>query len=148
MLRLTFFQVDTWKGSSGNGVSAGLSSLSNSARRLALYVRITRSLRSAVRSAIVAPMKPGRNDPCHCGSGQKYKKCHLGSDDAARSAELSAAAAAAAEAQAKADAEAEEKRVREEAAGRPNAPRAAAPGSSLPKTVAPRPPTPFRRKAV
>lgn len=21
-------------------------------------------------------MKPGRNDPCPCGSGQKYKKCH------------------------------------------------------------------------
>lgn len=20
-------------------------------------------------------MKPGRNDPCHCGSGQKFKKC-------------------------------------------------------------------------
>ncbi len=20
--------------------------------------------------------KPGRNDPCPCGSGQKYKKCH------------------------------------------------------------------------
>jgi SEC-C motif-containing protein len=20
--------------------------------------------------------KTGRNDPCHCGSGQKYKKCH------------------------------------------------------------------------
>lgn len=20
--------------------------------------------------------RPGRNDPCHCGSGQKYKKCH------------------------------------------------------------------------
>ena len=19
--------------------------------------------------------KPGRNDPCHCGSGKKYKKC-------------------------------------------------------------------------
>lgn len=19
----------------------------------------------------------GRNEPCHCGSGQKYKKCHL-----------------------------------------------------------------------
>ena len=19
---------------------------------------------------------PGRNDPCHCGSGKKYKKCH------------------------------------------------------------------------
>lgn len=23
---------------------------------------------------------PGRNDPCHCGSGKKYKKCHLESD--------------------------------------------------------------------
>jgi len=22
--------------------------------------------------------KPGRNDPCWCGSGRKYKKCHLG----------------------------------------------------------------------
>jgi uncharacterized protein YecA (UPF0149 family) len=20
--------------------------------------------------------KPGRNDPCWCGSGKKYKKCH------------------------------------------------------------------------
>jgi hypothetical protein len=20
---------------------------------------------------------PGRNDPCWCGSGRKYKKCHL-----------------------------------------------------------------------
>jgi hypothetical protein len=25
--------------------------------------------------------KPGRNDPCHCGSGKKYKKCHLESDE-------------------------------------------------------------------
>ncbi|HEY5492647.1 MAG TPA: SEC-C domain-containing protein [Gemmatimonadaceae bacterium] len=23
---------------------------------------------------------PGRNDPCHCGSGRKYKKCHEASD--------------------------------------------------------------------
>jgi uncharacterized protein len=23
---------------------------------------------------------PGRNDPCHCGSGKKYKKCHGASD--------------------------------------------------------------------
>ena len=23
-----------------------------------------------------APKKPGRNDPCPCGSGKKYKKCH------------------------------------------------------------------------
>ena len=24
----------------------------------------------------VAPKKPGRNDPCPCGSGKKFKKCH------------------------------------------------------------------------
>jgi preprotein translocase subunit SecA len=25
-----------------------------------------------------APRKIGRNDPCHCGSGKKFKKCHGG----------------------------------------------------------------------
>lgn len=26
------------------------------------------------------PSRPGRNEPCHCGSGRKYKKCHLEAD--------------------------------------------------------------------
>lgn len=26
--------------------------------------------------------KPGRNDPCYCGSGLKYKKCHMRADQA------------------------------------------------------------------
>ncbi len=26
---------------------------------------------------------PGRNDPCHCGSGKKYKHCCLSKDEAA-----------------------------------------------------------------
>ena len=26
--------------------------------------------------------KIGRNDPCWCGSGKKYKKCHLAADEA------------------------------------------------------------------
>jgi hypothetical protein len=25
--------------------------------------------------------KPGRNDACWCGSGKKYKKCHLTEDE-------------------------------------------------------------------
>jgi preprotein translocase subunit SecA len=25
---------------------------------------------------VIASKKPGRNDPCYCGSGKKYKKCH------------------------------------------------------------------------
>jgi hypothetical protein len=28
------------------------------------------------RKPYVAPAQPGRNDPCHCGSGKKFKKCH------------------------------------------------------------------------
>jgi uncharacterized protein YecA (UPF0149 family) len=26
--------------------------------------------------------RPGRNDACWCGSGDKYKKCHLRADEA------------------------------------------------------------------
>ncbi len=29
---------------------------------------------------LAPPVRPGRNDPCWCGSGQKYKKCHLEAD--------------------------------------------------------------------
>ena len=36
--------------------------------------------------------KIGRNDPCHCGSGQKYKRCCLEKDQRAESAVLAQAA--------------------------------------------------------
>jgi len=26
-------------------------------------------------------MRPGRNEPCPCGNGKKYKKCHLAEDE-------------------------------------------------------------------
>ncbi len=29
----------------------------------------------------MAHSKLGRNAPCWCGSGRKYKKCHLGADE-------------------------------------------------------------------
>lgn len=39
----------------------------------------------------------GRNDPCHCGSGKKYKRCCLDKDEAAeREARAEAAAKTAA----------------------------------------------------
>lgn len=28
------------------------------------------------RKPYLAPHKPGRNEPCSCGSGKKFKKCH------------------------------------------------------------------------
>lgn len=45
-------------------------------------------------------MKVGRNEPCPCGSGQKYKKCCFEKDaeaEAVAARQASAAAAAAAE---------------------------------------------------
>ncbi|HUU58161.1 MAG TPA: SEC-C metal-binding domain-containing protein [Phycisphaerae bacterium] len=42
--------------------------------------------------------KTGRNEPCPCGSGKKYKKCHLGRDQERSSAALTKAREAAAEA--------------------------------------------------
>lgn len=35
-----------------------------------------------------ASKKLGRNDPCHCGSGRKYKDCHLPIEEAARSEQM------------------------------------------------------------
>ena len=32
--------------------------------------------RSGDTSTRPPSQKPGRNDPCYCGSGKKYKKCH------------------------------------------------------------------------
>lgn len=40
--------------------------------------------------------KTGRNDPCPCGSGKKYKRCCLEKDEAAASAAREAAGASAA----------------------------------------------------
>lgn len=37
--------------------------------------------------------KTSRNDPCPCGSGKKYKKCHLEQDQAAEREELTRVAA-------------------------------------------------------
>lgn len=41
------------------------------------------------------PANLGRNEPCPCGSGKKYKQCHLGADEAKdREARAKATAAA------------------------------------------------------
>jgi hypothetical protein len=43
--------------------------------------------------------RPGRNEPCYCGSGRKYKQCHLPADEAEAAKARAAAAAVAAEAE-------------------------------------------------
>ena len=42
--------------------------------------------------------RPGRNQPCHCGSGKKYKHCCLAKDDAQAATARAKAAKAAAQA--------------------------------------------------
>jgi len=37
---------------------------------------LTEQRRYAVETIRRATPKLGRNDPCHCGSGRKYKQCH------------------------------------------------------------------------
>jgi len=44
-------------------------------------------LERLLKSLIKEPKKeviPGRNDICWCGSGKKYKRCHLETDDEKR----------------------------------------------------------------
>ena len=43
-----------------------------------------RHRRTKAADASVQRKKVGRNDPCPCGSGKKYKKCCLAADEAAR----------------------------------------------------------------
>src|SRR5690606_23883550 len=44
----------------------------------------------AILDAVLAPVRPAarRNDPCPCGSGRKYKHCHLGVDEVPLDARL------------------------------------------------------------
>jgi hypothetical protein len=46
---------------------------------LAEMARVLRAVQGAIGPAPVAavsPAEPGRNEPCPCGSGKKFKKCH------------------------------------------------------------------------
>ena len=46
---------------------------------MGLFDRALNSLKSSGESVPV--QKPGRNDICWCGSGKKYKKCHMLDDE-------------------------------------------------------------------
>lgn len=41
-----------------------------------------RAISALVGTKAATPsVRPGRNDACWCGSGKKYKKCHLPEDE-------------------------------------------------------------------
>jgi hypothetical protein len=60
--------------------------------------RRSRTRQYGTLSLMTAPTtaRPGRNQPCHCGSGRKYKQCCLTKDDALAAAARAEAAAEAA----------------------------------------------------
>jgi hypothetical protein len=87
----------------------------------------------------VKSVQIGRNDPCSCGSGQKYKRCCAAKDAAARSAELSAqqaarAAALAAEAEAQANSEEDAEKPKPAKRSKPPSGKAYAPKRGLEST--------------
>jgi hypothetical protein len=91
-------------------------------------------------------MKLGRNDPCHCGSGEKYKKCHLEKDEAENAAKLAAENAKRREAAEAAEAEAQEKAKSGAPVVTPRDKEAVAPKPNAKKSGA-APPL-FRRRSV
>ncbi len=78
------------EGSEGWRPSAALSftrTAAKKAARTAVPAPAPAPRPAEVKKAPAAPLlpvppnvKPGRNDPCWCGSGKKYKQCHLKSD--------------------------------------------------------------------
>ena len=49
---------------------------------MGLFERAMNAFRNTDTGETAPAKKPGRNECCWCGSGKKYKKCHLHEDDA------------------------------------------------------------------
>ena len=49
---------------------------------MGLFERAMNAFRDTESGQKAPAKKPGRNESCWCGSGKKYKKCHLHEDDA------------------------------------------------------------------
>jgi hypothetical protein len=57
-------------------------SLKMEERSVSLLEKALRIFRTDPKEARETPSEmPGRNEPCWCGSGRKYKKCHLPGDE-------------------------------------------------------------------
>jgi septal ring factor EnvC (AmiA/AmiB activator) len=101
----------------------------------------------SVNEAAERLRKAGRNDDCPCGSGKKYKKCHLRADEEAASKTLAEGNAAKAKV-AEAEAAAKESAPAEQGRGlRPKAQAVSGP-ASFPRGPRSHKPVTTPRKAV
>jgi preprotein translocase subunit SecA len=65
----------------GQGGPAAPDALAQARARAEQAARQAAAARAAQAPRVAGP-KLGRNDPCHCGSGKKYKNCHMKDDQA------------------------------------------------------------------
>ena len=80
------------KAARSQGLRAGGVDAAATKRRQAGAEQATTSA-EALRTPVPAHARPGRNEPCHCGSGQKYKHCCLEKDERSAAAARAKAAA-------------------------------------------------------
>jgi uncharacterized protein YecA (UPF0149 family) len=53
---------------------------------MGLFDRVVDILKRSNVNETAPEIQPGRNEPCWCGSGKKYKKCHLHTEEKAAAA--------------------------------------------------------------
>lgn len=68
--------VEAERAASRRHLSNGVQTVEEAADRVIDALRGHCSRRSPHLYPQQKPSTPGRNDPCHCGSGKKFKKCH------------------------------------------------------------------------
>ena len=72
----------TLEGSLFVNISKSIEHVAEAAKAAAQEVELNQAQKGAEIAskrdggAVSSKNEPGRNDPCHCGSGKKYKKCH------------------------------------------------------------------------
>jgi hypothetical protein len=57
-------------------LSEGVAEKEDAAKKVLARLRLYYREHPETRQALGNMKKPGRNEPCHCGSGKKFKKCH------------------------------------------------------------------------
>ena len=71
-----FFPQNTNEVQQRRRTPSRITTIKNDVGNMGLNVRADESANSATKQPIRVEQKVGRNDPCPCGSGKKYKHCH------------------------------------------------------------------------
>ncbi len=70
--------IEVEKGASAKHYAEGVSSIDEAADRVIAQLEEYAAKEPEKLTPVSSAKRPGRNDPCRCGSGLKFKKCHGG----------------------------------------------------------------------